>query len=213
LHPFLGHHGPSLRLAIIGGSSIAFVVYLIWQATILGMIPFEGEAGLQQALKSGVPATHFIGTHLGNHWIGIIGSTFAFFALVTSFFGISMGLYDFLADGLNIPKKGMGNLSLGALIIIPTLIAAIGCERVFLLALDASGGFGDSLLNGIIPVLMVVLGRYYYKLGRQGVQVPGGKWLLTIAFLFYLTSLGIEILTHTGHLLPTFDVRDVEPEL
>ena len=210
LHPFLGHHGPSLRVAIIGGTALAFLVYVIWQASVLGAVPLTGEFGLIQALKVGEPATHVLGKAVGSIYIELLASFFAFFALVTSFFGISLGFYDFLSDGLNIPKKKWGNILLGALILAPTLYCAINLEKIFLRALDASGGFGDSILNGIIPIIMVALGRYHYKLSNQGFVAPKAKWLLVGAALFYLIALGIEVLTHTGHFTAVHDLRDFD---
>ncbi len=191
LHPYLNHHAPSLKLAIIAGTTVAFVVYLLWQATVLGTVPLDG--GLLQALHTGAPATHVFGEAIGSGWIDLLATFFAFFALVTSFFGISLGLYDFLADGLSIPKKKWGSVLLGVLILVPTIYGACNIERVFLTALEASGGYGDSLLNGIIPILMICVGRYHFKLKQTGCTVPGGKWLLVAGLCFYALALLIEI--------------------
>ena len=76
------------------------------------------------------------------------------------FFG---GLFDFLSDGLKIPEKGRGEVLLAALVLIPTIFFAVFYSRAFIVALDTSGGFGDAILNGVMPVLMVWIGRYYYK--------------------------------------------------
>lgn len=210
LHPFLGHHGPSLKVAIIGGTALAFCVYLIWQATVLGSVPLLGEFGLIEALKEGEAATHVLGHAVGSIYIELLASFFALFALVTSFFGISLGFYDFLSDGLNIPKKNWGNILLGTLILAPTLYCAINLERIFLRALDASGGFGDSILNGIIPIIMIALGRYHYKLEKQSFVAPKAKWLLIAACIFYFAALGIEVFTHTGHLTAVHDLKEYD---
>ena len=206
LHPYLNHHSPSLKVAIIGGTGLACVVYVIWQATVLGSVPLEGAFGLKGVLQEGGAATFVLGRATGSTAIELLASFFAFFALVTSFLGIALGLYDFLSDGLNIPKKGFGNIALGALIIVPTYFSAIYFERVFLTALDLTGGFGDAILNGIIPVLMIVSGRYLLKLKKTAFQAPGGKWLLYIAFFFYLAALSIEIISQIGFALPIHTV-------
>lgn len=193
LYSFLGHNAPSLRIAIIGGTSVAFIVYTLWQLVVLGTVPLEGEHGLASALEKGLIATHHFAFHLERPWIEWISSGFAFFALITSFFGISLGLYDFLSDGLHIPKQGKGNVLLSLLIIVPTLFFAISYERIFLLALDTTGGFGDAILNGIMPILMVWIGRYFLLKGKTRFQVPGGKWLLSSAFIFYLGAVILEL--------------------
>ena len=206
LHPYLNHHGPSLKVAIVGGSFLALVVYLIWQATVLGTVPLDGPMGLKEVFTEGGVATYVLGAAIGNRWIELLASFFAFFALVTSFLGLSLGLYDFLSDGLNIPKKGWGNIALGMLIVVPTYFSAVRFERIFITALDSTGGFGDAILNGIIPVLMIVAGRYYLKRKKTAFQAPGGKWLLALAFTFFLAALGVEILSQVGYLMPIHTV-------
>jgi tyrosine-specific transport protein len=204
LTPYLKKHVKNLRLAIVGGTFIAFIVYALWQALILGIVPLEGANGLADALSKGEPATQFIGTHVEGVFVPYFAEYFAFFAIITSFLGISLGLYDFLADGLHIKKQGLGKITLGFLIVVPTLIFATQFERIFLLALDSTGGYGDTILNGLIPVLMVWIGRY--KLGHlHAIQLPGGKGVLICTFAFFSVVLILEILAHTGFIFSIYD--------
>lgn len=203
LTPYLKRNAKGLRWAIIGGTTIAFIVYAIWQWLILGIVPVEGPHGLAAALSKGEPATQFIREHVEGAWVANVAEYFAFFAIITSFLGIALGLFDFLSDGLKIKKEGWGNVVLGLLIVLPTIVFATQFERVFLLALDTSGGFGDSILNGIIPVLMVWVGRY--KLGYSGFRVPGGKPVLGLILAFFSFTLILEFLAHFGHITSIYD--------
>lgn len=208
LVPILRQNGKALRWAVVGGTIIAFIIYAIWQYLILGIVPVEGPYGLAEALAKGEPATQFLHEHEVSKWFVIVAQYFAFFAIVTSFLGIALGLYDFLSDGLHISKKGWGILILGTLMIVPTYYCAIHFERIFLLALEFSGGYGDSILNGIMPVLMVWIGRY--KLGYfQGTRVPGGKILLFLVLCFFTFALALQILSHAG-LLKSYQYELVE---
>lgn len=178
LTPYLKRHAVSLRWAIVGGTTLSLIVYFVWQWLILGIVPVEGKNGLAEALRLGEPATQFVGEHVQGWHVALIAEYFAFFAIITSFLGIGLGLYDFLSDGLKIAEKGRGKLILALLIGVPTLFFAINFERIFYLALDATGGYGDSILNGIIPVLLIWVGRY--KLGYGDKE---GSWLQTRPFL------------------------------
>lgn len=205
LTPYLKRNAANLRRAIIWGTSLAFVVYLIWQAIILGIVPLEGEAGLLQALKTGEPATQFISSHVHGPYIAWVAEYFAFFALVTSFLGIALGLFDFLSDGLKIKERGWGQVGLALLVIVPTFFFAAYYERAFIVALDASGGFGDSILNGIIPCLMVWMGRY--KLGYKGLKmVPGEKWSLSLILAFYIITVIFVILMQMNLVNSIFNI-------
>jgi len=221
LTPYLKRNIKALRMAVIGGTTIALIIYAVWQALILGIVPVEGSNGLAEALALGEPATQFLREHVEGRWISDIAEFFAFFAIVTSFLGIALGLFDFLADGLKIKKEGLGKLILGILIVVPTLIFATQFERVFLVALEVSGGFGDSILNGMIPVLMVWIGRYHLKLGNNSqFRFPGGKILLGLVFVFFTCTLGLEIMMQTGQTaaiyepyeLPIHNASEVEAE-
>lgn len=194
LTPYLKKNVKALRWAVIGGTTLTFIIYAIWQGLILGIVPVEGTNGLAEALARGEPATLFLKEHVEGPCIACIAEFFAFFAIITSFLGIALGLFDFLADGLKIKKAGVGKIILGILIVVPTIICATYFERVFLVALEITGGFGDSILNGIIPVLMVWIGRYHLKLGSASpFRVPGGKVLLACVFVFFICTLSLEI--------------------
>lgn len=208
LHPYLNHHGPSLRIAIVAGTFLAFCIYVVWQMTVFGNVPFDGPNSLMLALKEGTTATESLSLATQNPWVDLLATSFAFFALVTSFFGMSMGLYDFLSDGLNIPKIGKGSIVLTALVLLPTLFCAMFFERIFLHALDASGGFGDSILNGLLPIAMIFVGRYVLRYGSP--FHIGRRPLLAVTALFFLIILGVEVLIRTGHLsyFHDYDVMD-----
>lgn len=187
----------ALRLSIVIGTTLSLIVYLIWQWLVLGTVLVDGDAGLAAALAQGKPATGFLGVAVGKAWIGALADFFAFFALVTSFLGIALGLFDFLADGLKIPKNQWGKLALGILVAAPVLFFALTLERVFLLALDSTGGIGDSLLNMLLPALMVWVGRYHKKWDAT-YRIPGGRALLLLVMAYAVFVLAIELLGKLG---------------
>jgi tyrosine-specific transport protein len=206
LTPYLKSNIKALRWAIIGGTTLTFIIYAIWQGLVLGIVPVEGTYGLAEALEKGEPATQFLKEHCQGRCVAKIAEFFAFFALVTSFLGIALGLFDFLADGLKIKKAGIGKIVLGILIVAPTIICATYFERVFLVALELTGGFGDSILNGLIPVMMVWIGRYHLRLNKNApFRVPGGKILLGCVFVFFLCTLAWEIKLQTSSTSVIYD--------
>lgn len=207
LTPYLKGHAPSLRKAIIWGTTVAFIVYLVWQVIILGIIPVEGEKGLIQLLIKGVPATEYLSEHVHGPYLAEVAEFFAFFAVITSFLGIGLGLYDFLSDGLHIKEKGWGNVLLAILVVVPTYFFATHFERVFIIALEATGGYGDTILNGIIPCLMVWVGRY--QLGYKGVHLlAGGRKTLAVILSFYILTVIFVILMQLKLVTSTFNVHE-----
>lgn len=189
---YLNYDVKKLRKAILIGSAIPLVAYIIWQWLILGIVPTFGPGGLVEAFENGKDAVHPLKNILNDHRVYYIGQFFAFFALATSFFGVTLGMVDFLADGLSIEKTKKGRLFLCALVYLPPLIIGLINPNVFLSALQYAGGFGSSLLLGLLPILMVWSGRYVLK-QKHKVMLGGGKLVLVALALFVLFELVCEL--------------------
>lgn len=180
------------RLAIIIGSFLPFITYAIWQWLILGIVPIDGPNSLNEAIQEGNNAVHPLKNVLNISSLYIVGQYFAFFALLTSFFGVSLGLLDFWADALQVKKTEWTKFWLCLLVFIPPLGIAFIHPNLFLIALDYAGGFGCALLLGLMPVLMVWSGRY--RIGLRGpYSVPGGRVLLSMLFLFVVIEVICQI--------------------
>lgn len=196
LAAYMHHDAASTRKAILIGSFIPLVAYIIWEWLILGIVPTYGPGGLAEALKNGDNAVYPLKNFIQNPAVYYLGQSFAFFALVTSFLGVTLGLRDFLADGLQIRKDRKGKALLALLIFTFPLIISVSYPRIFLIALDYAGGFGVALLLGLLPIIMTWVGRYSLK-WREQPQLPGGKLVLTLLGLFVI----FELLHETRHLL------------
>lgn len=184
---YLGNNPKKVRQAIFWGSSIPFFTYLIWEWLILGIVPIEK---LEATKALGQSAIYPLRDIIHLPWLFVTGEFLAFFALTTSFLGVTLGLLDFMADGLKVKKSWMGRLGLGCLVYLPPLAFAIGNPRIFLTALHYAGGLGSALLLGLLPILMTWVGRYQKQ--RSGpILLRGGKPMLTALIAFILLELSI----------------------
>jgi tyrosine-specific transport protein len=189
LYNYMNRNIAKVRLAIILGTSIPFVIYLFWELIILGIVPLEGPGGLQEAFNAGATAITPLGSSLHNLTILSFGQAFAFFAMTTSFLGISIAFVDFLADGLKVRKKGMHKFALCLFVFgLPLLVTWIN-PHLFLKALTIAGGLGVALLLGAIPIMMVWSGRYFDGHSLLHQQLPGGKIALSLLFAFVIIEL------------------------
>jgi tyrosine-specific transport protein len=171
------------RKAILIGSFIPLIAYIVWQTLIMGIVPIEGSDGLKEALHKDYNAVQAMKHFLSNPYVYAIGQFFAFFALVTSFLGVTLGLRDFLADGLNIKQTLSGKLGLSLLIFIPPLFIALIYPHIFLTMLEYAGGIGCALLLGLLPILMVWRARYHLNL-KGTYPLFGGKTTLIVLAVF-----------------------------
>lgn len=180
----LGYDGKKMKKAILLGTSFPAIVYALWVLVIHGIVPLEGANGLQAALERGASATEPLRSCF-NHWsLGLLADLFALFAIVTSYLGLSLALFYFLKDSFGELNIRLRRITIILASLIPTVVLAMLFPSALVRCLDMSGGYGDTILSGLIPISMVWMGRY--RKGLQGeFTVPGGKPALIIAALFY----------------------------
>jgi len=180
----LDYDTKKLKKALLIGTTIPFVIYTLWLLVIHGIVPLDGDGGLRDAFARGASATEPLGAHMKSRALSAIADFFAFFALVTSYFGLSLALFSFLKDCFNEMKINVSRSTIIYASLLPTLALAILFPRALLTFFDLSGAYGDTILSGLLPVAMVWVGRY--KKGLSGDSpVFGGKALLALAASFY----------------------------
>lgn len=176
-----------VKKAIILGVTVPLGCYIIWNLLVLGVVPLDL---LHHSLESGHTAAMALKLSLSSPAFYVAGECFAFFALTSSFIGVSVGFIDFLADELKWDKK-CKKLQLLILIFGIPLSLSIIYPDLVLKCLHYGAGTGAALLTGIFPILMVWLGRgKRCSLGKQKV-LPGGNFMLLILLVIVMFDLFI----------------------
>jgi tyrosine-specific transport protein len=181
-----------VRLTILGGSLLALAVYLLWSVLVLGIVPVGGPEGLFESYQKGEGATSALHAFLGNNKISGFASSFAFFAIVTSFLAQGLSLTHFIADGLKKIPNRKNTWWLCLLALVPPLIFALSYPEVFIKALGFAGGICAMILFGILPVAMAWVGRYKKKISSS-YHVRGGKPSLLLALAFSFLVIACEL--------------------
>jgi tyrosine-specific transport protein len=167
--------------AIIFGTSLPFLMFIAWNAVILGNIANIGETDITDPImvlshsdgKSGIS-------------LGTLIELFSTLAVVTSLIGFVYGLIDALTDVLALPKEGPKFNSvkpmLFSAIFAPPLFLSTNNPEIFYQALDYGGAFGVSTLFLLLPPLMVWNSRYGDAKTPVLIEplVPFGKLSLTV---------------------------------
>lgn len=198
-------HGNRRKLVttIIAGGLVPFFVYLLWIIKVQSILPLNGEISITSSYQKGEISTEPLAQLIHNPWIGLTAQYFAFFAIITSLLAQALSMVDFLGDGFKIPHTASGRFILCLFAFIPPLVMAYTIPDIFFLALEFAGGIAAVILFGILPALIVWIGRY--QLGVLATPiVPGGRKMLVTVMAFSLIVLTFEFLKHTGilHLSP-----------
>jgi len=181
-----------VRLSIILGTSLTFLVYVIWELLVLGIIPLEG---LKEALIKGQSAIEPLGNYTKIKTVYTIGKFFSFFAIATSFLGVTLGLFDFIADGFKISKKGINKFFIALLTFLPPFAITLINPNLFLIALNYAGGLGGVFLLILLPTMLVWSKRYIKKEKDVSSQLIGGKVTLSLIIVFSIFIISISLIS------------------
>ena len=196
LTTYLQHDRKKLRRILLIGSLLPLVIYVLWELFVLGIVPLEGRFSLSQAWINGQSATYPLTHIITTPWIKTGASCFAFFAITTSFLGVTLSLSDFLTDGFKIKKSWEGRLLAFLLTFVPPLIFVFTYPQGFLIALNYAGALVAILLI-FLPSLMawqLKHSRFY--------QSIGGRILFVSIILFSILIVASVILQQIGLLTP-----------
>ena len=152
LHSYVANK-KSLMISVVIGTSITFVVYLIWQLIVMGLVPLDD---LLQTLAADQTAITPLKTYIQSPLFTLFAQVFYFTALTTSFLGVGLGLIDFLLDSLKLKQKGMNRFLLCVLIYLPALWIGQSSLRVFYLSLKYGGGLACFYLLVFLPTLLFI---------------------------------------------------------
>lgn len=182
----------AIRYTLLIGTTVPLIAYIIWQLLIVGAVPLDDLASM---LRSGQPAARLPGTleRLTNSpMVATATGLLSFFAIVTSFLGVSLSLSDFLRDGLRVENSKVGRAVVVVLTFAPPLIFAWAYPDGFIAALSYAGLF-VAILLGLFPVAMVFADRYIWR-RQHDYRVPGGPiWLVTV-FAFFALAIVVDFI-------------------
>lgn len=188
-------HGDSKKLAktILLGSAIPLVIYCLWNFVVFGVIPIEGNLSLTSIYQAGgQPAelTNTLASAMHTPSIVTIAEFFIFFAIASSFLGIALSLFDFLADGFHISKSLFGKVLIALITFLPPFVYSVLYPKGFVLALSYAGVF-VAMLHGILPGFMVLAARRRGE--SQPYQAPGGRIAVVLILALSFLVIGAQI--------------------
>ncbi|KAK9835560.1 hypothetical protein WJX74_002929 [Apatococcus lobatus] len=166
-----------VRVAVCTGIAIPWVMFLAWDAAILGNL---GNPHLQELMRSSGATDPLDLLTKSDPVVGPLIQFFSFAALTTSLIGFTLGLVDFVGDLLPIPSEKSRLYSYMASL-LPPVFFGIAFPGAFFAALDVAGTYGVLLLFGVIPAAMAWSERYgETTLSRERVVGGGAPALLGI---------------------------------
>ncbi|WOT05628.1 amino acid permease [Shewanella youngdeokensis] len=184
---YLDGDAVSLRKVLIIGSTIPLVCYILWLMVTLGTLGgqvvygFEGSLPLLVTALQGVAESSILQKFI---------DLFANLALVTSFLGVTMSLFDYVAELTRAKDTKLGRAQTWLFTFVPPLLCALYYPDGFFQVL----GFAAIPLVVMIIFLPIAMALRQRKQNLGGYQVSGGTAALTITGLLGLGIIAAQLM-------------------
>ncbi|AJI95988.1 aromatic amino acid transport family protein [Yersinia ruckeri] len=190
----------SVVRSLLYGTLIALAIYILWQYVIQGNITRDafkvviadgGNIGSLLKQMDSVSAGPITGQLL---------NAFSYMALASSFLGVSLGLFDYIADFFKFADDGIGRAKSALVTFVPPTIGALLFPNGFLYAIGFAG-LAATIWAVIVPALMARATRRRFP--QATYRAPGGKPMIGFIIAFGLINAVAHISALLG-ILPVY---------
>lgn len=186
--------------AIAGGTLIALVLYLVWVLSVFGNLPrqdfapviaSDGNLDVLLSTLDGVIASERVKQSI---------NAFSMAAILSSFIGVGLGLFDYLADFFGFDNTKAGRSKTWLITFVPPLVFSLISPFGFVKAIGYAGAIA-TIWTCIIPGLLVLTIRK--RRDVSGFTAPGGNTMAYLVILFGVVTAVFHILNMMDK-LPVF---------
>ena len=187
--------------SIWAGTLVALVIYVLWQIAIQGNLPrseFAPVIATEGKVSVLIEALSKF-TQTGS--MDKVLTFFSYMAIATSFLGVTLGLFDYIADIFKWNDSVSGRTKTAALTFLPPLISCLLFPTGFVTAIGYVG-LAATIWTGIIPAILLYRSRQKFGTGKN-YKIYGGFGLMVWVFLFGVINIAAQVLSQL-ELVPVF---------
>ncbi|MFA3761625.1 tryptophan permease [Yersinia sp. 2466 StPb PI] len=180
--------------SLLYGTLIALIIYVLWQYAIQGNIARDA---FKQVIADGGNIGSLLkqmDTISTSQATSQLLNAFSYMALASSFLGVSLGLFDYIADFFKFSDTRNGRTKSALITFVPPTLGALLFPNGFLYAIGFAG-LAATIWAVIVPALMARASRKRFPLAVY--RAPGGRLMIGFIILFGL----INAITHIAALL------------
>ena len=200
LMKFYGKDPRTIARCLVYGTLLALVLYMVWLLGTMGNIP--RPAFIDIARKGGnidVLVQALSGV-LNSRSLDLLLVVFSNFAVASSFLGVTLGLFDYLADLFGFDDSAQGRFKTALLTFLPPIIGGLLWPNGFLYAIGYAG-LAATIWAAIVPALLAHASRK--RFGSPRFRVWGGKPMIALILVFGVGNALVHVLS-SFNLLPVY---------
>lgn len=198
---YYGKNPQTITKAIFLGTFLALAIYLCWLIATMGNI---SRADFTNIIAQGGNMGVLVGALqqvISSDWLGSMLTLFANLAVASSFLGVTLGLFDYLADLFGFDDSFAGRSKTAMVTFIPPTVMGILFPNGFLVAIGFAA-LAACIWAVIVPALMTYKVRQLYPEGC-GFKVFGGTPMIILVVAFGIVT-GVCHLLAMADLLPVY---------
>ena len=192
-----GFHGnvPSLvKYYNRDGQKVMHFIYILWQMAVQGNLPRKEFAPVIAKGGDIAALLDALSSYININYIEIALNFFAYMAIASSFLGVTLGLFDYIADLLKFSDTPWGRAKTALVTFAPPLLLSLQFPYGFVAAIGYAG-LAATLWAAIVPALLVRASRK--KFPHTTYKVYGGNGMIYFIIIFGLlnifTQIGIQL--------------------
>ena len=173
---------PKVAKSIWAGTLIALVIYVLWQIAIQGNLPRSEFAPVIAAEGQVSVLIETLSKFAQTGSMDKVLTLFSYMAIATSFLGVTLGLFDYIADIFKWNDSVSGRTKTAALTFLPPLVSCLLFPTGFVTAIGYVG-LVATVWTCFLPSLLLLRSRQKFGKGKN-YTVYGGAWLIYWVNLF-----------------------------
>ena len=189
------------KQAILGGTLIALALYLLWLLSIFGNLPRNAFGPI---IAKGGDVDVLLGalaSVIESKRVSNAINLFSMAAILSSFIGVGLGVFDYLADLFKFDNSRGGRAKSWAVTFLPPLVLSLLFPFGFVVAIGYAGA-AATVWACIIPALLAKKSRELAPQGG-GFKAPGGQPMVVAVIVFGVLTAAFHLMAMAG-MLPIY---------
>ncbi|OOF64974.1 tryptophan permease [Rodentibacter pneumotropicus] len=187
--------GERVMKAIFIGTGLALIIYILWQLAIQGNLP---RAEFAPVIEKGGDVSALLEAlrrYIETDYIAVILNFFAYMAIASSFLGVTLGLFDYIADLFKFDDSVMGRTKTTLVTFLPPLLLSLQFPYGFVVAIGYAG-LAATIWAAIVPALLAKASRQ--KFPNASYKVYGGNFMIGFIILFGVLNIVAQVGANLG---------------
>ncbi|WP_429110255.1 aromatic amino acid transporter [Aeromonas media] len=189
------------KQAILGGTLIALALYLLWLLSIFGNLPRNAFGPI---IAKGGDVDVLLGalaSVIESKRVSNAINLFSMAAILSSFIGVGLGVFDYLADLFKFDNSRQGRAKSWGVTFLPPLLLSLLFPFGFVVAIGYAGA-AATVWACIIPALLAKKSRELAPQGG-GFKAPGGQPMVVAVIVFGVMTAVFHLMAMAG-MLPIY---------